>query len=83
MVLKFKLFTEERLVIRMPGGAPGSSISTTNSSPVDEAVTAWFRETGRRFVACSPPTVHTQWVDQEMTRQLMLIAVLVTYQEPE
>jgi hypothetical protein len=79
--LRTKMFTEERVVAKVPGAAPGSWLVKSKSTPVDEAVNYWLEETGHTPVACTAPGFHFQWLDKDNTIQGITIGVILTYLE--
>lgn len=79
--LRTKMFEEHRIANKPPGAAPGTWIIKSRTVPIDEAINHWLTETGNILVGCSPPGIHVQWMDKEMTTRAIIVAVMVNYQE--
>lgn len=78
---RIKMFEEHRVVRKDPGAAPGTWITISKTTPIDEAINCWLQETGSILVSCSPPGFHIQWLDKEMTVRAVILSVMVTYIE--
>jgi hypothetical protein len=79
---KVKIFEQHRISRKVPGAIPGTWQTLSETTPVDESVNGWLAATGNTLVSCSPPSVHFQWLDRELTTRLAAIGLTVTYTEP-
>ena len=66
---KTKTFVEERVYERPAG-----------STPLDETINEWVLANQATIVTVSAPGMDSRWLDKEMTKRSVLVAITVIYE---
>jgi hypothetical protein len=77
---KTKTFVEERVYERPAGATPDDWRLVRINEPLDDTINEWLLNNQFTIVATSAPGMDSRWLDKEMTRRSVLVAITVIYE---
>jgi hypothetical protein len=77
---KTKTFVEERIYERQAGAAPDEWKLLKVNEPLDDTINQWSLNNQLTLVSVSAPGIDSRWLDKEMTKKSVLIAITVIYE---
>lgn len=77
---KTKTFIEERVYERPAGTTPDDWRLVRVNEPLDDSINTWVFKNQVTIITASAPGMDSRWLDKEMTRRSVLIAITVIYE---
>jgi hypothetical protein len=77
---KTKTFVEERVYERPAGSTPDDWRLIKITDPLDETINEWVLANQATIVTVSAPGMDSRWLDKEMTKRSVLVAITVIYE---
>lgn len=75
-----KTFVEERVYERPAGAAPDEWRLLRVNEPLDDNINTWAFNNQVTIITASAPGMDSRWLDKEMTKRSILIAITVIYE---